>query len=145
MKTLDLNFYPLKMSIKYNGVWKAIVFKDIICLKASGNYTEITIYTNKQYYVLYSLDKFEKKLPVGFFRCHRSAIINLKYIHKIEKNRLFLSNEINLPISLSKIALLENKLSELPSLTLPICDYCEICPTYAKCPLIRPFKIDSYD
>jgi hypothetical protein len=101
---------------------------------------EITVKdTNRQYYVLKSLGKFEMELPVGFFRCHRSIIVNMAYIHKIDKHGIQLINGICLPVSRCRVHLLENKLMELPSLSVCLCKRCLTCPDIHKCVIISSF------
>ena len=45
------------------------------------------------------ISKLEKKLGDGFVRCHRSYIVNLKWISRISRNELTLDNGICLPLS----------------------------------------------
>jgi len=47
---------------------------------------------------LMTMKKLEERLPAYFMRIHRSYIINLKKIQEINKNRVFLDNDISLPI-----------------------------------------------
>ena len=47
---------------------------------------------------LLSMKKIEESLPDYFMRIHRSYIINLKKITEVNKNRVFLSEDTNIPI-----------------------------------------------
>lgn len=144
MKIPEIKFYNLKMSVRHNSIWQAIAYRDIMYLRASGNHTEITLQqVNKQYYVFHSLKLLEKELPPLFFRCHRSTIVNMRYIKKIDKGRICLVDGTDLSVSHRKILLLKDRLARLPSLTVPMCDYCEICPNTDKCLYIRPFITDN--
>jgi DNA-binding LytR/AlgR family response regulator len=141
-KTPEVKIYRLKMSVYTGGIWLAIKFMDIICLKTAGNYTEISLSTTSvQYCVLHPLDKFEHDLPGGFFRCCRSAIVNLAYIECIntQLNTIQLNNREKIHVSQTKIGSLKKRLESLPDLTVPCCNHCEICDEMSKCSLIRPF------
>ena len=55
---------------------------------------------------------FEKKLkPYYFFRCHKSYIINLKKVTRIEKNNAFIGN-ILIPVSKYKLKEFKNLLAK---------------------------------
>jgi hypothetical protein len=95
-----------------------------------------------QYYVFKSLRQFEQALPAGFFRCHRSTIVNMTYIQKIDKRAIYLTTGSILPVSRSKIHLLKNKLANLEALIVPLCHHCEDCSEIADCRIIRPFMLD---
>ncbi|MGE5682996.1 MAG: LytR/AlgR family response regulator transcription factor [Bacillota bacterium] len=59
--------------------------KDIICINAVGEYSEVITSNGKNHTVRKILKEWEETLPSDtFLRIHRSAIINIKYIVKIE-------------------------------------------------------------
>lgn len=59
-------------------------FDEIIRLEADSNYTQI-ITTTKKYLASKSLIEFKKKLPEHlFFSPHRSHLVNLKHVSKLE-------------------------------------------------------------
>jgi DNA-binding LytR/AlgR family response regulator len=130
------------MSVRQHSIWKKLAFIDIMSLKASGNYTEIKSRNNTpEYFVLRSLDQFEQELPSIFFRCHRSAIVNMVYIQHIGTKNLTLNDGSSLPVSRHKILLLQKELNELDRLTIPQCRNCETCQEIDECRFIRPFMI----
>ena len=47
---------------------------------------------------LITKEEIEKELDEKFFRIGRSAIVNLKYITRITKTEVFLSNGFSLPL-----------------------------------------------
>lgn len=69
-----------------NNEMKFIKIKDINYIQAKGNYTNVCLQDGTQF-VTYGLIKvWEDKLPLDdFFRVHRSTIVNLHNVIKIEK------------------------------------------------------------
>ncbi|MDR2233760.1 MAG: LytTR family DNA-binding domain-containing protein [Tannerella sp.] len=58
--------------------------EDIICIKADGNYSVLTMLDGKTEDVFERIGEIEKRMPVGtFMRAGKSLIINRKYIRKI--------------------------------------------------------------
>ena len=47
---------------------------------------------------LLSMKKLEERLPAGFMRIHRSYIVNLDKIREVNKNRVILDADTNLPV-----------------------------------------------
>lgn len=82
MKPPDCTTYQHKMMVSHNDKMQMICYKDMICLKATGNYIEITVNNSTtSYYTLQSLNQLEKLLSQQiFFRSHRSTIVNIAYI-----------------------------------------------------------------
>lgn len=59
--------------------------QDIVCIRAFGEYSEIATAKGKKHTVKKLLKEWEVTLPSeSFIRVHRSAIINIKHILKIE-------------------------------------------------------------
>ena len=67
-----------------------ISLHDIIYIDVDRNYT--TIHSNKNYTIKMTLADIEKELDERFFRISRSIIINLKYINRVTKRDLYLTN-----------------------------------------------------
>lgn len=142
--SLETKNYIFYLYVKYKDCWRKLAFKDIVSLKSTGNHTEISLQNTKtQYYVMKSLEQYEKELPLIFFRCHRSAIVNMAYIQDIKNGELCLMNKTFLPVSKSKKLLLEEKLANLPLLTIPLCKHCENCQDLSNCKIIRPFILEN--
>lgn len=64
----------------------------------------IEVHTNSEKITLRKkISEMEEILPSKYFvRCHRSYIVNVKYIKSITKNNVLLENGINIPISRGK-------------------------------------------
>ena len=140
MNTPDTKFYKFKMAVINNGKWKSILYKDIMCFKASGNYTQIFIFENNVIYnTSCSLIQLKKVLPDIFFACHRSNIVNMGYISEISKNHLMLNGNISLPLASKKRINLLLRLATLSRITIPNCNNCTNCEQLNICEDIHPF------
>jgi two-component system, LytTR family, response regulator len=67
--------------INHSKGFTLVDFKDIIWLEASDNYTNLYLSGQKKIIASKTLKEFESILPdTEFFRVHRSALINIKYV-----------------------------------------------------------------
>jgi DNA-binding LytR/AlgR family response regulator len=74
-------------------------FKDILFIEGSGNYVKIHSKSEKPLMVLDKLSDLLEKLPAKqFIRIHKSFIVNVSDIQKIEGNMLTIHNKV-VPIS----------------------------------------------
>ena len=72
-------------------------FDDIYYAESQGHY--MLIHTAQtQYRVRMTVSGLLEKLDEGFYRCSRSFIVNLRHIHRITKNEVFLENQVSLPL-----------------------------------------------
>ena len=97
MKTLEKVKLTLKKSkgnsqknnqlfIKTNGMLHNINFDDILYITAAVDYVEVQT-KNKKYLVHSSMNKTTEKLPTNnFYRIHRSTIINVNQIKRIDRD-----------------------------------------------------------
>jgi DNA-binding LytR/AlgR family response regulator len=69
-----------------------IKLNEIRYIESAGNY--VTYYlADKKYMSLYSMSRLLKELPANnFFRVHKSYIVNLSYISKIERHQVTIEN-----------------------------------------------------
>jgi DNA-binding LytR/AlgR family response regulator len=109
----DDNTFDFRKIAVFDGEeYHLISSEDILYIQVESKYTDV-ITKNKIYNTKKTLDFWESRLKKrGFFRCHRSYIINLKHIIKISpmfKNNYILRLQgIHIDIPVSK-----NHLSEL--------------------------------
>ncbi|MFC2121857.1 LytR/AlgR family response regulator transcription factor [Bacteroidota bacterium] len=76
-----------------------VSLSELILIKALGDYTRLIINGNKKSVILRSMKEWEKILPDNhFIRIHRSFIVNINFIEKINK-----SENHNLSISLKGV------------------------------------------
>ncbi len=74
-----------------------IFFKDIIYAESDGHYVVLKT-VNGEHRIRMTIPEIAEKLTEGFFRCHRSYVVGLKYVQKITKASVFLSNGTELPL-----------------------------------------------
>jgi two-component system LytT family response regulator len=58
----------------------------IECIQSAGDYSEVITTDNKEMLVPIPLREWEERLPENYFaRIHRSTIVNLEYVERVEK------------------------------------------------------------
>jgi two-component system, LytTR family, response regulator len=82
-KMLSERVYILRM---VNDQPTFIKISDLKCIVANGSYLTAHLLDGRTYKKRRSLSELEKKLPQGIFlRIHRSTIINIEHVERIEK------------------------------------------------------------
>ena len=72
---------------------------DIRYVEAMSEYLKVWLVSqSKPIITLLSMKKMEERLPDTFMRIHRSYIVNLSKIQEVNKNRVILGPDVNLPI-----------------------------------------------
>ncbi len=84
------------LNLELYGEMVRIAFYEIRYLNVHQNY--VTIHAKKDYTVKRPLGEFEKELDNRFFRVGRAMILNLKYIQRVTKAEVFLSEGTVLPL-----------------------------------------------
>jgi len=81
-----------------------LVLKDIILVEGDRNYSYVHLTKNKKELVSKTLSHLEELLEdKGFFRCHKSFLVNKSHITSNRKNfSVVLSNGQNIPVSRRK-------------------------------------------
>jgi len=86
---------------------------DIVYCESNDNYTNFHLLNNKKILVSNTLKDYDEMLSeYGFFRTHKSYLINLMHIDRFEKaegGAIVLNNEIKVPVATRK----KDKLMEL--------------------------------
>jgi len=92
LKTFD-NIHLVKLS-------------DIVYCESNDNYTNFNLLSNKKILVSNTLKEYDEMLgEYGFFRVHKSFLINLGHIERFEKSEggyIVLSNESKVPVASRK-------------------------------------------
>jgi DNA-binding LytR/AlgR family response regulator len=70
--------------LKNNGEPRLVKINSIICITASADYSNVFISDGSKIFARRLLKEWEKILPKKFLRIHRSTIINLNFVEKIE-------------------------------------------------------------
>lgn len=98
---LNENITLLRLGVRFK-----IPLKDILYLSAVTGGSEIWT-AGESFYSEISLLTWEERLPkTTFLRCHRSYIVNLRYIMRLEKNAAALTNGLKIPVSRRKLNVL---------------------------------------
>ncbi len=91
----DLNIVNNRfLFLKKNGKFEKVAIDNILCIQASGNYTD-TITDGGKYMNNMNLGQMEELFPsANFIRVHRSYIVNIKNITSIDfaNYKIFLGN-----------------------------------------------------
>ncbi|MFH1213397.1 MAG: LytTR family DNA-binding domain-containing protein [Candidatus Neomarinimicrobiota bacterium] len=69
----------------FNNQFKFILVKMIVSIAAAGDYSELYLSDGHRGLVQKSMKEWEDRLPENFCRIHRSNIINLDYIDRLEE------------------------------------------------------------
>jgi len=101
--------YSDNIFIKYKNKLVSIRLKDIFFLEAFENYTQL-VSENKKWIINGFLKDIEPKLPNEFLRVHRSFIVNLDKIDRIEDNFIVILQN-NIPIGRSYKSELSKKIN----------------------------------
>lgn len=78
--------YDDRLFLTKNGSSKFIKVNSILSITANKDYSYINSLDDKKIILLRTMKEWEKRLPEKYFaRIHRSTIVNLEYIEKVEK------------------------------------------------------------
>ena len=101
-----------ELYVKCDGIFIKLYFEQILFVQSQGDYVDFII-PDKKYLTHSTLKSIEDKLDKDlFFKVHRSYIVNLKKIDKIEDNVIVIGKHV-IPISRTKKQDLFRQLSML--------------------------------
>lgn len=83
--------------IKSDGVLVKLNTEDILFVEALGDYIKV-VTAEKRHIVHSTMKAFVAKLPDNFLRTHKSHIVNLDRVKKVEDNNVFVG-EYEIPVS----------------------------------------------
>lgn len=114
----NLMYDDKKMVIPVHNGFEVINIRDICYFKAEGSYTHIELENGSKLLVSKNLKHFQHLLEdnASFFRMHRSAMVNVKFIKRIVRDAGYsavLTNGRELPISDEKISNLLTLIQQL--------------------------------
>jgi len=99
-----------QLIVRMEGEELCLNVTDIRYLEAQNQYVMIHTNTNK-YLIRGNMNDFEENLkPDGFFRIHRSYLISLSKIVRLQRNDVLLEGNISLPVSRNNMKLLKEAL-----------------------------------
>lgn len=99
--------YDDKIFVSDNKFLKFIAIKDITMIQSTGNYSNVYLKESENILICKSLKEWLSKLPANkFCRIHRTTIINIDYIERIERwvncsFKVYIAN-IETPVMMSK-------------------------------------------
>jgi two-component system LytT family response regulator len=99
--------YDDRLFITADGASKFIKISSIQCITAEKDYSYIYLTNSKKLLILKPMVEWEERLtPKYFVRIHRSTIVNLEYVEKVEKwfnasYRVYIQN-VNEPFQMSR-------------------------------------------
>ena len=99
--------YQDSIYLKQNNCTSRFVeIRTIIAITSVGNHSKILTLSGNRYIILKTLKQWEEELPDPFIRVHRSTIVNVKHITKIDnyskgRHRVFL-NQIEVSFEVSR-------------------------------------------
>ncbi|MFC4262799.1 LytR/AlgR family response regulator transcription factor [Ferruginibacter yonginensis] len=103
--------------VNLTGSTRFIKIKDIIMFEAEGSYCKIFMKGNEKLTVSKNLKYFEEALMgiTHFFRCHKSYLINLKYVLEFNRSEgdIFLEEKLTAVLSADKTDVLIDKMKQL--------------------------------
>ena len=77
-----------------------VAVDDIRYIEGMSEYLKVWVEGEaKPIITLLAMKKLEERLPAHFMRIHRSYIVNLEKIQEVNKNRVILDAQTNLPVS----------------------------------------------
>lgn len=106
----DITNFLEQISFKMNGTTYNLRYNEILLIESFGRKCEITT-INEIFIVNENITSIQKRLSGKIFiRCHRSYIINIKAIIRLEKNYAILSNGKSVPINRQTLGVIKNKI-----------------------------------
>ena len=89
--------------VRQNSALISMPLRDIFFIE-SWKHT-ITIHSSQEPVVTYErLDNIMESLPMGFYRCHKSYIVNMEQIQRFQSDEIMLKNGKTITVSRSKFA-----------------------------------------
>ena len=87
-----------------------VLYKDILYAESKARIVNIYLQSGEVITFYSKLEDFFQSLgDERFLKCHKSFIVNMDYIIKIENSCIFRSNNINIPISSTNLAVIKEK------------------------------------
>jgi Response regulator of the LytR/AlgR family len=106
----NLNKENKQVLIKNKTGSYRILYKDILYAESEARVVNIYLKSGKVISFYSKLEEFFQRLQdERFLKCHKSFVVNMDYILKIENNNIFMGDNIIIPISSANIAAIKEK------------------------------------
>lgn len=98
MEVLEMKRYMVETRFEKIGIF----YDDILYLESQNR--KMIVYTEKEAYEHYRKISEDEELLLekGFVRCHRSFLVNVKHIKRVQNNEVSMKNGTRVPISKGK-------------------------------------------
>jgi len=104
----EVSSSPSYLAIKHDGMALQLPHNQLLYIKSFGNYLRL-ITKDKTYTILETLTNMAEQLPSQFQRIHKSYIVNVEKIDRLDGSRIFIG-ERDLPLSPMYKLMLKEKL-----------------------------------
>ncbi|WP_421797071.1 LytR/AlgR family response regulator transcription factor [Haliscomenobacter sp.] len=91
---------PSYLLLNINNARQKIDTADIVYIAAAGNYTQLHFLQQRPLLASETMGDLQKLLP-QFIRVHKSYLINVDYLSRLEGNRVYLQGGAEIPIGVS--------------------------------------------
>lgn len=91
---------PSYLLLNINNARQKIDTADIVYISAAGNYVQLHFLQQRPLLAGETMSDLQKQLP-QFIRVHKSYLINVDYLSKLEGNRVYLQGGAEIPIGVS--------------------------------------------
>lgn len=91
------------LTVRSRGSMLSFPLGEILFLEGSGHH--VTIHTLAESVTIYEqLDALCRSLPEGFYRCHKSFVVNMAHIRRFQRPDILLQNGAKVPVSRARYA-----------------------------------------
>ena len=94
------NAVPTYLLLNISNARQKIDTADIVYVAAAGNYVQLHFPQQRPLLASETMSEMQKQLP-HFIRVHKSYLINVDYLSKLEGNRVYLQGGVEIPIGVS--------------------------------------------
>lgn len=91
---------PEQLFLNINNALEKINPAEVLYISAAGNYVKLHFAQQRPGLAHITMQEIEQQVP-HFLRIHKSYLINVDFLKKIEGNRVFLQGEVEIPIGVS--------------------------------------------
>jgi two-component system LytT family response regulator len=100
-----------QVALREQHALRLVPVRDITHLQAADDYSEVHLVNGPMALVEVTLRKWETRLPAEFVRIHRSTLVNLKHVERVEKSAVVLRGGQSLAVSRRMAGELKERLS----------------------------------
>lgn len=107
---------PERLTVTSTRGVELVPLRDIVAILGADDYAELRLRGGRSLLHAARLDRLEAELPSGFVRVHRSVIVNVAHVERLERDahrwRLHMDEGPPVPVSRSRLATVREALDE---------------------------------